>query len=158
MRYYYYGQEESFRCLRFGRLVSPIHRQSKDISWKAPADGERKKESNRTSFKSDEDKTQAWLEEGLKNSSSFFSELYFQETCARGWKSLGSGSQARGSNVLFALNKVWAFIFLQSNCLYLHTSVLPQTTTDGVARIFFLTPRLWPGIKPTAQLHLFEGP
>ena len=43
--------------------------------------------------------------------------------------------------------------------LFLRTRVLPHTHTDGVARIFPLTPMPWQGIKLTSVLyHLIEGP
>ena len=52
-----------------------------------------------------------------------------------------------------------SFLLLaQSTHLYLHTCVSPHTPTDGVARIFPLTPILRQGIKLTwALLHLFCG-
>ena len=46
----------------------------------------------------------------------------------------------------------------QSEHLLLHTCVSPHTPTDGVARIFSLTPMQRPGIElMSIQLHLFEG-
>ena len=54
---------------------------------------------------------------------------------------------------------VWFFATSTVRVLNLHTWVLPHTPSDGMARIFPLTPMLRPGIKLTlAQLHLLEGP
>ena len=51
------------------------------------------------------------------------------------------------------------FILAQFANLFLGTCVLLHTSTDGVAKIFSLTPKPQPGIKLiSCQLHLFEGP
>ena len=52
--------------------------------------------------------------------------------------------------------KIIILLQAKSVHLYLHTYVLPPTPTDGMARIFSLTPMQWPGIELTLfQLHLF---
>ena len=54
--------------------------------------------------------------------------------------------------------KVCFLLLALPACLRLCTYVLPHALTDGVGRIFSLTPMLRPGIElRLAQLHLFEG-
>ena len=50
-------------------------------------------------------------------------------------------------------------LLAQSTHLFMHTCVLPHTSTDGVARIFSLTHMPRTGIKlMSVQLHLFQEP
>ena len=69
------------------------------------------------------------------------------------------GTSALLNVASMTINNVFFLLLAHSAHSFLRTCALPHTPTDGVARIFPLTPMPRPGIKlMSAQLHLFEGP
>ena len=80
----------------------------------------------------------------------------FRGRCV-GWPILGLAETKVGHLLLFSIT-----FFSSTNPivhLFLRTCVLPHTPTDGVARIFFLTPMPQPVIElASVQLRIFEGP